>query len=145
MKVIMTLALALIPIVFQVPDVSQAAAESAAFAKIGAEKNLEAKKKLVTGFEKNFPNSDRLPELYIELSRTLISGIDFEGAKLFAEKGVASVARMKASSVKASTPDPARQQWLDSLDTSTKKNLAWVNEMIAWRDQRVRSSVTRKR
>jgi hypothetical protein len=45
----------------------------------------------------------------------------------------------------ADAQDRAQQNWLDSIDTSTKKNLAWVNQMIAWQEQQVRSSVLTKR
>jgi hypothetical protein len=144
MHVILTVAFALFGLQ-QAPDVSQASAESAAFARIGAEKNLEAKKKLAVGFEKNFPKSNRLPELCIEMSRTLVSAIDYPAARQYAEKGVSLVAKMKSDAAGSGDRDPAHQQWLDSMDANTKKNLAWVNQMITWQQQQVRSGVLRKR
>ena len=76
----------------------------------------------------------------MDLSRLLANSTDFVNAKQYAEKAVSTVARMKTGS-----SDPARQQWLSSLDTSTKSNLAWVQQMMAWRDQQLRSSVLGKR
>ncbi len=145
MKTMLILAVALTSSLWaQAPDISRASSEAAAFSKITAEKNLEGKKKLVVGFERNFPKSSRLPELYMDMSRTLVSSLDYPGAKQYAEKGVAAVARMKSEAA-SGEPDPARQNWLQSMDASTKKNLAWVNQMIAWQDQQVRSNVLRKR
>src|SRR5262245_59992548 len=96
MQMMRILVLALMPFVFQQsPDVSQARSESAAIAQVGAEKNLEAKKKLVAGFEKNFPKSSHLPELFMDLIRGLVSATDFASAKQYAEKAVAVVAKMK--------------------------------------------------
>jgi hypothetical protein len=144
MQMIQTLILAVMPfVVQQAPDVSQARSESAAFAQIGAEKNLEAKKKLVAGFEKNFPKSSHLPEMFMDLSHALVAATDFASAKQYAEKAVTVVAKMKTEP--ADAQDRAHQNWLDSMDTSTKKNLAWVNQMIAWQEQQVRSSVLTKR
>jgi hypothetical protein len=124
----------------QAPEASQVAAENAAFSKIGAEKNLEARKKLVLTFEKNYPKSDYLPQVFMDLSRMLANSTDFANAKQYAEKAVSTVARMKTESSNSS-----RKQWLNSLDTSTKSNLAWVQQMTAWRDQQLRSSVLGKR
>ena len=129
----------------QAPTVSEVTAENAAFAQIGAELKLAAKKKLVQSFEKNFPKSDRLPELYMELSRFLIARSDFAAARQYAERGVAAVARMKNEAVASGDQDLARQAWLHSLNASTTKNLAWVKDMAAWQEKQVRSSVLRKR
>jgi hypothetical protein len=117
--------------------------EAEAFAKIGVEKNPEAKKKLMLSFEKTFPKSSRLPELYMELSRTMISQSDFGTATQYAEKAVAAVSRMK-SDVTPDTSD-SRRQWLDAIDTSTKNNLAWVKQMVAWQERSIRSTVLGKR
>jgi hypothetical protein len=140
MQTTLLLAFVLAGFLQQAPDVSQVASENAAFTKIGAEKNLEAKKKLVLNFEKSFPKSDHLPQVFMDLSRLLANTTDFVNAKQYAEKAVSTVSRMKTE-----TADPARQQWLSSLDTSTKSNLAWVQQMTAWRDQQLRSSVLGKR
>jgi hypothetical protein len=127
-------------LLFQQPPGS----EAAAFAKIGAEKNVETKKKLMLSFEKSFPKSNRLPELYMELSRTMIAQSDFGTATQYAEKAVAAVARMKSDAAASETSDGARQ-WLDAIDTSTKNNLAWVKQMGAWQDRQIRSTVLGKR
>ena len=68
---------------------------SGMFTKIQAEKNIDAKKKLVLTFEKNSPNSNRLPEAYMDLSRALVSRSDFAGATQYAEKAVATLAKLQ--------------------------------------------------
>jgi hypothetical protein len=140
MQTTLLLALALAGFLQQAPDVSQVASDNAAFTRIGSEKNLEAKKKLVQSFEKNFPKSDHLPQVYMDLSRNLANSTDFVNAKLYAEKAVSTVAKMKTE-----PSDSSRQQWLNSLDTSTKSNLAWVKQMSDWRDRQLRSGVLGKR
>ena len=124
----------------QAPEVSQVASDNAAFTRIGSEKNLEAKKKLVQSFERNFPKSDHLPQVYMDLSRMLANNTDFVNAKMYAEKAVGTVAKMKSE-----PSDSSRQQWLNSMDTSTKSNLAWVKQMSDWRDRQLRSNVLGKR
>src|SRR5262245_34896955 len=104
--------------------------EAAAFAKIGMEKNAETKKKLMLSFEKSCPKSNRLPELYMELSRTMIAQSDFGTATQYAEKAVAAVARMKSEAAASDTSDRTRL-WLETIDASTKSNLAWVKQMVA--------------
>jgi hypothetical protein len=140
MQTTLILAFVLAGFLQQARDASQVASENAAFTRIGAEKNLEARKKLVSNFEKNFPKSDHLPQVYMDVSRMLANNTDFANAKQYAEKAVSTVARMKNES-----SDHSHQQWLSSLDTSTKNNLAWVQQMMAWRDQQLRSSVLGKR
>src|SRR5262245_21992224 len=93
MQVILILAFALF---IQAPTVSEVAAENTAVTKIGAERNLDAKKKLILNFEKTFPKSNRLPELYMDLSRALVSNGDLSAAKLYAEKAVNAVGKMKS-------------------------------------------------
>ena len=122
------------------PAISQAIAENAVVEHIGKERNLEAKKKLILTFEKDFPKSSHLPELYMELSRTLLSQVNFPSAQQYAEKAVATVARMRSENT-----DPGQQKWLSSIDDSAKKNLAWVKQMVAWQDQTVRSGVLRRK
>jgi hypothetical protein len=140
MQTTLLIALTLAGFLQQAPEVSQVASDNAAFTRIGSEKNLEAKKKLVQSFEKNFPKSDHLPQVYMDLSRVLANNTDFVNAKLYAEKAVSSVAKMKTES-----SDSSRQQWLNSMDTSTKSNLAWVKQMSDWRDRQLRSGVLGKR
>ena len=140
MQTTLLLAFVLTGFLQQARDVSQVASENAAFTKIGAEKSLEARKQLVSNFEKTYPKSDHLPQVFMDLSRLLVNNTDFVNAKQYAEKAVSTVARMKTES-----SDPARQQWLSSLDTSTKSNLAWVQQMMAWRDRQLRSTVLGKR
>jgi hypothetical protein len=129
----------------QAPTVSQVTTEYSAFAKIGAERNTETKKKLILNFEKTFPKSNRLPELFMNLSRTLVAGSDFTNGQQYAEKAVAAVRRLKSEYAAAGEHDSEQQQWLNSLDASTAKNLAWVKQMVAWQQQQVRSSVLGKR
>jgi hypothetical protein len=119
-------------------------AEDAVFAKIGLEKNLETKKKLMLSFEKNHPKSNRLPELYMKFSRTMISQSDFGIAMQYAEKAVASVARLKSDAAVSDIPERTRL-WLDAIDTSTKNNLAWVRQMVVWQDRQIRSTILGKR
>ena len=128
----------------QAPTVPEVTAENAAIAKIGAERNLAAKKKLVLSFEKNFPKSSRLPELYMDLSRTLVSNSDLDTARSYAEKAVAVVAKMKTEAAASGDQTRAQQQWMNSIDTSTKKNLEWVKQMVTWQQEQVRSTVLRK-
>ena len=129
----------------QAPTVSQVTSESVAYKQIGAERNVAAKKKLVQSFEKNFPKSDRLPELYMEVSRFLIAYSDFTAARDYAERSVATVARMKSEAVASGDADPARQNWLATVDASARKNFVWVKDMMKWQEEQVRSSVLRKR
>jgi hypothetical protein len=143
MQMILALALVLPSFLFQQPPAS--VTDAAAYAKIGAEKNPEAKKKLMLAFERNFPKSIRLPEVYIELSKTLVSQSDFATAEKYAEKAVSTVARMKSESAASEIKDSGRQAWLNTLDTSVQKNLAWTKQMLAWQMQELRSNLTPKR
>jgi len=83
MQTLLILTLALGSVLQQAPDVSQVASDNAAFTRIGSEKNLEARKKLVQSFEKSFPKSDHLPQVYMDLSRMLANSTDFVNAKLY--------------------------------------------------------------
>jgi hypothetical protein len=120
---------------------AQGAPDAAAFAKIGSEKNAEAKKKLALGFERSFPTSKHLPEVYIQLSRTLVSLGDYPGAKQYAEKALGTVAKMKTQPAPLENTDEAWHQWLNTIDANAKSNLAWVNQMSAWQQQQLRSTV----
>ena len=114
----------------------------AAFAQIGAQKNNEAKKKLLLDFEKNFPRSSRLSEVYIELSRVLASQSDFRGAQGYAEKAVAAVNRLKAETPASYTLN--WHTWVASLETSARDNLAWTKQMVAWQQRQINSALFRR-
>jgi len=145
MQFTVVLFLALASLFQQAPDVSRAASEAAALARIRSEKNLEARKKLAVDFEKQFSNSDYLPEVFMDLSRTLVSNLDFTPAKQYAEKAVSVVTRMRGEAAGSGSEEQKRRNWLTSMEADAKKNLAWVNQMIAWQQQQVRSSVLGKR
>src|SRR4051812_48489351 len=93
----------------------QANAESA-FAKIGAERNPDVKKKLALSFEKSFPTSKYLPEVYLELSRTIASQGDYAAAKEYAEKAVTTVTKMKTRPAPPENTDATWHQWLNTID-----------------------------
>ena len=81
----------------------------------------------------------------MEVSRFLISQSDFTAARQYADKAVAAVGRMKTEAAASEAPNASRQNWLNSMDASTRKNLAWVKDMVSWQEKQVRSSVLRKR
>jgi hypothetical protein len=113
-----------------------------AFRQITEEKNREAKRKMILSFEKNFPKSSRLTEVYIEMSRLVASQSDFRGAYDYAEKAVAAVNRLKAD-----TPadyDQSYRNWVASLETSAHDNLAWARQMVAWQQKSLSSTVLRR-
>lgn len=120
---------------------AQATSEPAAYAQIVSEKNPQAKKKLALNFEKNFPKSKRLPEVYMELSRALVAESDFTTAKQYAEKAVTTVGKMKAQPAPEEYTDSTWRQWLGTIDTSAKNNVAWVNQMLAWQSEQLRNSL----
>ena len=112
--------------------------EDAAFAHIRAELNAEARKKLMLNFEKTFPKSKRMPEVYIDLSRTLALQSDFSTAAQYAGKAVEIVSRMKT--------DPGFDaKWIAALDTSVKSNLAWVKQMVTWQQQQLQANILHRR
>jgi hypothetical protein len=115
----------------------------AAFAQISSERNSEAKKKLALNFERNFPKSKYLAEVYIQLSRILVSQSDFSAAKQYAEKAVTAVNSMK--SAPPETADDAWHAWINTLESSARSNLTWVNQMLTWQQQQIRSSVLGRR
>jgi hypothetical protein len=121
----------------------QSRTDTAAFAQISAERNSETKKKLALDFEKNFPKSKYLAEVYIHLSRILVSQSDFSTAKQYADKAVTAVRAMQSTPPKGA--DGAWHAWINSLQTSAQSNLAWVNQMLTWQQQQVRSSVVGRR
>ena len=64
MTSILALVLVLQPVLFQETP-SKGLTDPAAFSQIMSERNAQTKKKLALNFEKNFPKSKRLPEVYI--------------------------------------------------------------------------------
>src|SRR5262252_7302360 len=116
----------------------QGMTDPAAFAQFQAEKNPEAKKKLASSFEKNYPKSRRLPDLYIELSKVLVGGNDYVAAKQYAEKAVSAVTTLKAQPTPPENTDKTWHEWLSTIDSSAKSNLSWVNQMAAWQQQQLR-------
>jgi hypothetical protein len=121
----------------------QSKTDTAAFAQISTERNSETKKKLALDFEKNFPKSKHLAEVCMQLSRILVSQSDFSTAKQYAEKAVTAVHRMESAPPEGD--DGAWHTWVNSLESSARSNLAWVNQMLAWQQQQVRSSVAGRR
>src|SRR5215470_5178989 len=107
---------------------SETMTDPAAFAQFQAEKNPEAKKKLALGFEKNYPKSRRLPDVYIELSKALVAGNDYVTAKQYAEKAVSAVTALKAQPTPPENTDKTWHEWLSTIDASAKSNLSWVNQ-----------------
>ena len=117
MRFVLSFLLVLLPL----PVVAQGTTEPAAVAQFQAEKNPEAKKKLALNFEKNYPRSRRLPDVYIELSKALVSGNDYVGAKQYAEKAVTSVEKLKAQPTPPENTDKTWHDWLSSMYTSGKR------------------------
>jgi hypothetical protein len=121
----------------------QSRTDTAAFAQISSERNSEAKKKLAMSFEKNFPKSKYLPEVYIQLSRVLVSQSEFETAKQYAEKAVNTVHAMQGAPPE--NADGAWHTWINALESSARSNLAWVNQMSGWQQQQIRSAIVGRR
>ncbi|HEY2384420.1 MAG TPA: hypothetical protein VGK48_24855 [Terriglobia bacterium] len=113
--------------------------DPAAYTQIVKEKNPETKKKLALNFEKNFPKSKRLPEVYIELSRALANESDFGTARVYADKALATVTKMKTQPAPEEYTNATWHQWLGTVENSAKTNLAWVNQMVTWQQQQLRS------
>ena len=66
---------------------------------------------------------------------------DYTAARQYGEKAVSTVTKMKSQPAPPENTDATWHQWLNTLDDSAKKNLAWVNQMAAWQQQQVRSTV----
>ena len=79
--------------------------------------------------------------MYLELSQVLVAETDFTTAKQYAEKAVTTVAKMKAQPAPEEYTDTTWHQWLGTIDTSAKNNLAWVNQMLAWQSDQLRNSL----
>jgi len=75
-------------LLFQEPTGSmvQTARDAAAFLRVANERNSEVKRKLALDFEKKFPRSMHLPDVYIQLSRVLVSQSDFDAATQYAAR-----------------------------------------------------------
>ena len=127
------------------PLVAQTMSDPAAYSQIVAEKNPQAKKKLALNFEKNFPKSKRLPDVYMELTRIFVGESDFTTAKQYAEKAVNTVQKMKAQPAPPENTEATWHQWLNTVDASAKKNLDWANQMLTWQQDQLRSSLHGKR
>jgi hypothetical protein len=121
----------------------QNSSDSAAFVRISNERNSEAKKKLALDFEKKFPKSKHLPDVYIQLSRVLVSQSDFDTAKQYAEKAVSVVARSENSPPE--NADSAWHEWIKSVESSARSNLTWIDQVVAWQQNQIRSNVIRRR
>ncbi len=121
-----------------VTAVPQGLTDPAAYAQFQAEKNPEAKKKLAVNFEKNYPKSRRLPDVYIELSKVLINGNDPVAARQYAEKAVSAVDKLKTQPTPPENTDKTWHEWLNTIEASAKSNLTWVNQMAAWQQQQLR-------
>jgi hypothetical protein len=121
----------------------QSRTDLSAFAQISSERNPEVKKKLALNFEKTFPKSKYLAEVYVQLSRTLVSQSDFSTAKQYAEKAVTAVHALKSSPPE--NADNAWHGWINTLESSAQSNLAWVNQMMTWQQQQINSAVAGRR
>lgn len=140
MTSILALVLVLEPLLFQGTP-AKGLTDPAAFSQITSERNPETKKKLALNFEKSFPKSKRLPEVYIELTRVLVSESDFVSAKQYAEKAVSSVDRLKTQPAPPEYTNTTWHDWLNTIDASAKKNLDWANQMLTWQQQQLRSTL----
>jgi hypothetical protein len=121
----------------------QSRTDLSAFAQISSERNNEVIKKLALNFEKNFPKSNYLAEVYIQLSRALVSQSDFTGAKQYAEKAVTAVRTMK--NPPPENADNVWRGWINGLESSAQSNVAWVNQMVSWQQQQINSAVVGRR
>lgn len=71
------------------PNPALGGLEFSAILRIAEERNPANKVKLLLNFERVFPNSSRLPEIYMQLSQTYASQSDLAKAQQYAEKAVA--------------------------------------------------------
>jgi len=140
MTSILALVLVLRPVLFQETP-PKGLTDPAAFSQIISEQNAQTKKKLALNFEKNFPRSKRLPEVYIELTRVLVSESDFVSAKQYAEKALSSVDKLKMQPAPPEYTNTTWHDWLNTIDSSAKKNLDWANQMLTWQQQQLHSTL----
>ena len=142
MQSIVAFLLVLQPVFFTLPPQAN---DRAAYAQIVAEKNPQTKKKLALNFEKNFPKSKSLPDVYMELSRILVSESDFNTARQYADKAVSTVEKMKTQPAPPEYTTSTWHEWLNTVAASANKNLAWVNQMVTWQQEQLRSTLRGKR
>ena len=113
--------------------------DTAAFVRIANERKSETKKKLALDFEKKFPKSKHLPDVYIQLSRVLVSRSDFTTAKQYGDKAVAAVTRLEKTPPE--NAENAWHEWMKTVESSARSNAAWINEMVTWQQEQFRSGV----
>jgi len=118
-------------------------AETVAFNAIASIKNLDAKKRALLNFEKRYPQSSRLAEVHIELSRVFATQTDFYKATEHAQKAVEVVGKLKTNPTQLT--NAAWHSWLASIDTVAKDNLTWARQMLAWQQKQLRSSILTRR
>src|SRR5262249_52952790 len=128
-----------------VNPLAKLAAEEAAYKRLQSERNAETKKKLLLTFEKNFPKSKHLPDLYIDWSRNLVSQSDFTSAVEYAKKAVNAVAIIRNDAPGLDKDDLQWQSWIAGLETGTRSNLTWAQQMLTWQQQQIRERVTPRR
>jgi hypothetical protein len=118
-----------------------------AYRRITTEQTAGAKLKLLLEFEKNFPRSVRLAELYMDLSRACAKQTDLPKAIQYAEKAVATTERMKNEPPPATCASAGAswQNWVAYLDAGARNNLTWVKQMIAWQRKELESAILRRR
>src|SRR5262249_6227292 len=107
------------------------------------ERNSEIKKKLALDFEKKFPSSKHLPDVYVQLSRVLVSQTDFTTAKQYANKAMATAVKLEHNPPEGA--DNAWHEWIKTVKSSAASNAAWVDQMIAWQQEQIRSNATGRR
>jgi hypothetical protein len=117
--------------------------EMRAYQQILDEKNIDKNTQLVLQFEKNFPDSHRLAEAYVTLSRLLANQqTQLDKALQYAEKGAALARNLKNSPGKF---DAAWANWVTAIDANAQSNLAWVKQMKDWQNQSVMTLVAPRR
>jgi hypothetical protein len=117
--------------------------DTAAFVRIANERNAEIKKKLALDFEKKFPRSKHLPDVYVQLSRVLVSQTDFTTAKQYADKAVNTVIKLENNPPEGA--DNAWREWIKTVKSSAASNVAWINQMMAWQQEQVRANAVGRR
>ena len=128
------------------PNPALGSLEFRAILQIAEEKNPANRTKLLLAFERVFPNSSRLPEIYMQLSQTYASQSDLAKAQQYAERAVAMTAKMKSDPAPPSYNNAASwPNWVAALDASAKSNLDWVKQMIAWQQKEIQSAILRRR
>jgi hypothetical protein len=157
------------------PPVQSTKAKSAAefddYERASKQTSTPARIQLLLNFERNFPQSELLPNVYEDLMdlhmvkgdpttamkygdklaevapgnvRALVkvsqaygrAQINLGEARRYAEKAVGAAAQLKSGKVRPSEyREYSAAKWTSTvaeLDASAKKNLEWVNQLIAW-------------